>query len=634
MLCAVLSGSAAAQTTALSSTSSSSASSSSAGAAQQALPISGDQILAHARHVLDWYHHVSQTEQLPGAAEDVVDRDRLHDQALTVARLAFEVGNAATPLVTAGPGARRPGAETSALGQLRQATRTLSERARSIELDLAAVNGQLKSTRGAAARKTLISRRDSLTASLGLVREGQSSVQQMLEFASRAASAGGEGQSALASQLGELERSLPAARPGTGNTPSAAPAPAAPTTEGFRPESAGIVALVSQGFSLRGTQSQMTSLRKETDALDVEVQGLRKAVIGQVREIMTQSIAATQAGSPQEMLTEKQAIEAGTARFKALSGVLVPLSEEAVMLANVRSTLDEWSHGVDVRLLSVTRYFVLRLGVLLASVLGVLIVSELWRRATLRYVRDPGRRRPFLVLRRLLVGLALVIVIAFGLASEVGSLATVLGFLTAGIAVTLQNVILSVVAYFFLIGRYGVQVGDRITLAGVTGRVVDVSLLRLFLLELTGPDLHSTGRLVVLSNSVLFQPAALYKQIPGADYVWHTVTLMVTPGKDVVEASRRLNAAARSVFDHYQPVIEQRQELLRQHIDFEAALPQPEVQVEVADGGLRCSVRYPVTVEHAPAIDQQMLEALRAALEQGGELKLAETGGVTLKADT
>jgi len=282
---------------------------------------------------------------------------------------------------------------------------------------------------------------------------------------------------------------------------------------------------------------------------------------------------------------------------------------------------------------SVTRYFALRLGLLLASVFAVLVISELWRRATLRYVRDPRRRRPLLILRRLFVGLALALALAFGLASEVASLATFMGFLTAGIAVTLQNVILSVVAYFFLIGRYGVQAGDRITLAGVTGRVVDVSLLRLYLLELAGTDLHSTGRLVVISNAVLFQPAALYKQIPGADYLWHTMTWTVPAGVDVEWLSKRLTAAAGSVFDHYRGALEQRHASMQQHIDFETALPVPQVQVELADEGVRCAVRYPVAPEQAAAIDQEMLETLRAALEENSEIKLPASGGVTLKSE-
>ena len=183
-------------------------------------------------------------------------------------------------------------------------------------------------------------------------------------------------------------------------------------------------------------------------------------------------------------------------------------------------------------------------GIVLGWVAVVLIVSDIWRRATFRYLHDVRRRRQFLVLRRVAVGIALTLVIVFGLVSEIGSIATYIGFVTAGVAVALQNVILAVVAYFFLIGRYGVRVGDRITLAGVTGRVVDIGLVRIYLMELSGPDLHATGRMVVLSNAVLFQPTALFKQIPGADFVWHTVTLTIAATADVSEAHKRLKAAA------------------------------------------------------------------------------------------
>jgi small-conductance mechanosensitive channel len=61
-----------------------------------------------------------------------------------------------------------------------------------------------------------------------------------------------------------------------------------------------------------------------------------------------------------------------------------------------------------------------------------------------------------------------------GFVSEFSSLATFAGFITAGIAVALQAVILSVAAYFFVIGRYGINVGDRISIAGVTGDEIDI----------------------------------------------------------------------------------------------------------------------------------------------------------------
>jgi small-conductance mechanosensitive channel len=126
----------------------------------------------------------------------------------------------------------------------------------------------------------------------------------------------------------------------------------------------------------------------------------------------------------------------------------------------------------------------------------------------------------FLVLRRVVIGFLIVIVLTVGFVSEFSSLATFAGFITAGIAVGLQAVLLSVAAYFFIIGRYGIRVGDRISVAGITGDVVDIGLVRLYLMELagTGLDFYPTGRIVVFSNSVLFQTGTpLFKQIPGTE---------------------------------------------------------------------------------------------------------------------
>jgi len=44
------------------------------------------------------------------------------------------------------------------------------------------------------------------------------------------------------------------------------------------------------------------------------------------------------------------------------------------------------------------------------------------------------------------------IIVATAFASELGAITTFAGLLTAGVAVSLQNVILSVAGYFFLIG--------------------------------------------------------------------------------------------------------------------------------------------------------------------------------------
>lgn len=667
---------------------------------QPLLPLSADQVVGHVSKTVDWYHHLTPVEQLPVAADNVVSRDRLHQQALLTVQLAFDFGRAAALILgreTRAGQAASDSDNTSSAGELTsrldQAADGVAQRVSTLQSQLAGIDAQLPRAR-AKERQTLVAQRAELAAALDLAREVQGSIQNMQRFEANSIAGGGR-QTGVAGQIADLEKSVPEARGGTrqtswavasgaggggstgtggaagsgaagnggaagsggttgsggaggsggGGAATSAPAGAAGATGsagaagasgagGFRPESAGVVALASEWFAVRGARAQLKGSLKETDTLLGELEDVRSAVAGEVRQLVQTSLNSPPSTDVSQLDAQKQALQAGAGRFKQLATVLVPLGEQGLALESARTTLQEWRNTLTARSATLARYLALRSALLLASIAVVLAISEVWRRATFRYLHDSRRRRQFLVLRRVVVGIALTLVIVFGLVSEVGSVATYVGFVTAGLAVALQNVILAIVAYFFLIGRYGVRVGDRITLAGVTGRVADIGLLRINLMELSGPDLHSTGRLVVLSNAVLFQPSALFKQIPGADYVWHTATLTVEATADVKEVHQRLKAAADEVYGKYRAVIERQHAVVQRFIDFETTAPQPEVRVHLTASGLECSVRYPVEPESSASVDQEMLEALRAAMERDSRFKLAAATPVTLKTDT
>lgn len=97
--------------------------------------------------------------------------------------------------------------------------------------------------------------------------------------------------------------------------------------------------------------------------------------------------------------------------------------------------------------------------------------------------------------------------------SDFSSFATFAGFLTAGLAVALQSVLVSLVAHFLFYGRYGVRIGDRIHVAGVTGDIQQVGMLRFYVRELEEgkAGLKPTGKLVAFPNSIVFQNVAFYK---------------------------------------------------------------------------------------------------------------------------
>ncbi|MDB6008200.1 MAG: MscS Mechanosensitive ion channel [Gammaproteobacteria bacterium] len=637
---------------------------------QPALPLTSDQVAGHMGETVDWFHHLAAMEQLQIAAGDTAARDKLHQESLTAVELAFAFGKACAVLLdaqsrqsaqAAQSGATAPAAASKGFaGRLDQAAADVGQRVTALQAQLDDLNEKLAHVRGKE-RETLVAQQGQVTAALKLAREVQGSVQDMEDFETSSIVGDNGNLSPLDGQIADMERSVPEAHPesttdshpsskGQGAGPkkpadstSAGTSTAVATSSGaapnttprpastFRADTAGVISLITQWFSLNSMRSQLAGSIKETGDLQAETEKVRSALTNEVRSIMGNGLAMSTSTDPAQLLAQRQALEAGTVRFKQLATVLVPLGEQALIVENAASTLDDWRESLETRMTSIARYLALRIGVLLGWIAAVLIVSEIWRRATFRYLHDVRRQRQFLALRRVAVGIALTLVVVFGLVSEIGSIATYIGFVTAGVAVALQNVILAVVAYFFLIGRYGVRVGDRITLAGVTGRVVDIGLVRIYLMELTGPDLHATGRMVVLSNAVLFQPTALFKQIPGADYVWHTVTLTIAATADVQEAHKRLKAAAEAVYDKYRSVIERQHAMVQRFIDFDASSPQPEVRVRLTENGLECAVRYPVELENAAVTDQQMLKALRDALEEDAQFKLVSSGGVALK---
>jgi hypothetical protein len=274
--------------------------------------------------------------------------------------------------------------------------------------------------------------------------------------------------------------------------------------------------------------------------------------------------------------------------------------------------------------------------VAIALAIGIiLLLSEIWRRITFRYISDIRRRRQFLLVRRIVIGFCMGIVLILGFVSEFSSLATFAGFITAGLAVGLQTILLSVAAYFFLVGRWGIRVGDRISVAGVTGDVVDVGLVRLYLMELagTGVDLYPTGRIVVLSNAVLFQATTpLFKQLPGSEYIWHEVAVAMNKGGNYGLVEEQLLGVVRSMHSPYGDELQRQLGQTERRIDIQMKVPKPHGQLQYTDAGLEYVVRYPVGLSQVSEVDEKITRKLLELLEQLPELQTSVSGFPKIRA--
>jgi len=604
-----------------------------------AIGLTPDDVRHHLGHVIDWYHRLSGLERNAALTDDLVTRERLRQTMVTEVRLAFAFGRAAAPLVGADqPDPDSDANDTEAAPDENDAARYeriaagMTARARDLQGQIARFDERL-STATAAERQVLLAQRAQLAAALNLTGEVQETVKGLQQFAARSNSSA-SGEKGLLGDISDMERTVPEARltpagaargappPAAGSTVNTAPAPASAVA--LRTDSAGLIALGKEWLDLRSAHRLHLHYIGATNELSAALDKISSNLTSQVRELLRNSPSAVTTTNTSELAAARTAIETATARFKELSTLLVPLGEESITLDSAGSILEERRAALDARATGVARQLLVHAGILLACIALIIVLSAVWRRATFRYLHDARRRQQFLSLRRIAMVIAFATVIFMAFLSEIGSLATYIGFVTAGIAVALQNVILAVVAYFFLIGRYGVRVGDRITMAGVTGRVAEIGLVRIYLKELGGVDLHPTGRMIVLSNAVVFQPSALFKQIPGVHYTWHIVTLLLAPTADLQLARTRLQATAERVYATYSDSIEKQLRAARHLVDFESGTPSPELTAQFSERGLEISVRYPVEPEQAAQVDQEMTRALRDALDEEPRLPIAE----------
>lgn len=595
-------------------------------------PLNAGEIVAHLARTIAWYRHMAAVEQSPQVPSDLLVRDSTQRTSTRALQLAFDFARAAVPLVSAGEPAG--GKALPASFRVEQASTRANERVTTLEGRIAEVDAAIANA-GARTRATLTARRKELLAELDLAKQVKDSMQGLRTFLnSQATSSGAD----LPAYIDRLERTVPEAMRATQLSPAQTPAQgtaAAAAGSPFRPESAGIVALLAETIRMARGKRQLDDAAAETATLQKNVDQIRAPLVSDLRTAIRRSDAAASdsgAQDAEQMDADRQEIEALTARFKQVSATLVPLREQGLLIQGARGSLTEWRNTVEQRFSAARGYLLFRVMAMAVTILLVVAISALWRRATFRYVRDARRRKQFLMMRRVVVTCVVVAMVVLGLVNELGSLATYAGFLTAGLAVALQNVILSVVAYFFLIGRYGIRVGDRVTISGVTGDVIDIGLVRMYLMEMTGAgaDLRSTGRVVGFSNSVVFQPAALFKQMPGTDYVWHAVVLTLAPDTDSQLAETRLMAAVGAVYEQYRERIEQQHAASQRLVDLPLSTPKPEGRLRLTNAGLEFSARYPAEAQHAAETDKQVIQALSDAVAQEPGLAFASAGAPKL----
>jgi small-conductance mechanosensitive channel len=173
------------------------------------------------------------------------------------------------------------------------------------------------------------------------------------------------------------------------------------------------------------------------------------------------------------------------------------------------------------------------------------------------------------------------------------TLATYLGLVSAGIAIALQDVIVNLAGWFFIIWRQPFRVGDRIEIEDFAGDVIDIRLFEFALLEI-GKRIQaeqSTGRIIHVPNGKVFSHVFInYSQ--GLPLIWHEIPITLTFESDWEKAKALLQNVLHQHAPHVDEIIRRKMKESGQRFVISYGNTRPIIYTTVVGNGVLLTLRY------------------------------------------
>ena len=596
------------------------------------LPAASD-VVQFLTKTIYWYQQTRGEQQLVNEPSDLAFADNNQRMAEQVVSLAFDAARQTAQLIakeSKSSSAQGQNGNLSTYSGLAQAAANTDQQLQQVQAEVQSLEHE-KETAVGKKRQQLDAKIEELKSEISLTQARATALRSMTVFLS-GESSGRPGTAGLQGQIEELARSVPGylSQPQEKNYPQpAAGSSASKAASLIKQPPSGIWGLIDNIFHLSLKTRTLKREIASADALLQTTNQLRAPLVANIKQMIqngNQLMAQADNSDVAGLNQERQELDTLTGQFKSIAAAAVPLGQQVVVLDLYKRNLANWEESVSGNYVVDIKNLIFRL-LALAILIGVVLgFGEVWRRTIVRYVQDVRRRYQLLLVRRIVLWVAVGLVLVFTFSSELGSMVTFAGLITAGVAVALQNVIVAIVGYFFLIGKHGIRVGDRVQVAGVTGAVIDIGLVRFHLMELEpgATDTQPTGRVVAFSNSIVFQATpGLFKQIPGTSFIWHEIKLTFAAETDHKAARERVNKAVDAAFADYRESLERQQRQMEKSL---ASIPagdlKPRIRSHFTAAGQEFFIRYPVVLQKGQEIDERLLAAVGTELAKEPKLPL------------
>ena len=208
-----------------------------------------------------------------------------------------------------------------------------------------------------------------------------------------------------------------------------------------------------------------------------------------------------------------------------------------------------------------------------------------------------------------------------------GRFAGAAALISAGLAVALQKLVMSLVGYVAILRGHTFRVGDRIAMSGVRGDVIALGYIRTTIMEMGQPPAvqsadpamwvearQYTGRIVSVTNDKIFDEP-VYNFTREFPYLFEEMKLPIRYSADRGAAERILLDVARKHTVDIEQMSRRDLEVMAQRYFLRDPKPETKVYYRLTDNWLELTVRFVVREHGIRDVKDAMSRDILAALD-------------------
>ena len=224
---------------------------------------------------------------------------------------------------------------------------------------------------------------------------------------------------------------------------------------------------------------------------------------------------------------------------------------------------------------------------------AIIVIIKVIDRILYKTIKDNGMYHQAKKTTNYSLSILLMIVLIFIWMESTNNLATYVGLLSAGVAISLKELFSNMAGWVFIIAKKSFKVGDRILIGDQKGDVIDIRVFQFSLMEVSSSEdgEQSTGRIIDVPNYfILTYPLVNYTK--GFEYIWHEIKVLLTFESDWQGAKTLLEGIINSKKFHEVTEVDSqiRNAAKRYRIHYNTLTPI--VYTDVKESGVQLTLRY------------------------------------------